>query len=312
MKIGFIGLGRMGFNIVLNLHDKKIGVVAYNRSPEPVREIKKQVAGERASSRASHGTVEAAFSVEELINKLPKRKIVWIMVTAGKPVDLVIDELLLYLKKDDIVIDGGNSFYKDSIRRYKKLKNKKIHFIDIGTSGGLEGARHGACLTIGGDFKVFKKIEWLCKAIATKNGYAYVGKIGAGHFVKMVHNGIEYALLQAYGDGFELLFKGPYKNLDLRKIAETWQNGSIIRSWLAELAEYAFKKDPKLSRIKGIVGGGETGAWAVKTAKEFHVDVPSIKLALNERKKSRRKPSFSGKVIAALRNEFGGHEIVRK
>ena len=299
MKIGFIGLGRMGFNIILNLHSKKFPVVACNRSPEPLKKIKK------------YG-VEAAFSIQELINKLPKQKIIWIMVTAGNPVDSVIDELLPHLNANDIIIDGGNSFYKDSIRRYNKLKNKKIHFLDIGTSGGLKGARHGACLTIGGDFDIFKKIEKICKAVSAKNGYAYVGNAGAGHFVKMVHNGIEYALLQAYGDGFELLFKGPYKNLDLRKIAETWSNGSVIRGWLIELAVDAFKKDKKLKKIEGIVGGGETGQWAVNTAKEFNVPAESIKLALKLRKKSKKHPTFSGKVVAALRNEFGGHGVVRK
>ena len=299
MKIGFIGLGRMGFNVVLNLHSKKFPVVAYNRSKEPVKEIKK------------YG-VEVAFSIQEFINKLPKQKMVWLMVTAGPAVDLVIDELIPYLSPNDIIIDGGNSFYKDSIRRYKKLKNKKIHFVDIGTSGGLKGARCGACLTIGGDKKIFRKIEWLCKAVSAKDGYAYVGNAGAGHFVKMAHNGIEYALLQAYGDGFELLFKGPYKNLDLRKIAETWQNGSVIRSWLLDLAIDAFKKNPKLNKIEGIIGGGETGQRAVNTAKEFGISVESIKLALKLRKKSKKHPSFSGKVVAALRNEFGGHKVVRK
>lgn len=312
MKLGFIGLGKMGFNIVLNLHSKKIDVVAYNRSHEPVKQIKRLVAGERVSKRASHGTVKVAFSVDELIKKLPKQKIIWIMVTAGKPVDAVIMELLPYLKKDDIIIDGGNSFYKDSIKRHKFLKKKKIHFVDIGTSGGLKGARYGACLTIGCDKNIFRKIEPICKAVSAKNGYAYVGNAGAGHFVKMVHNGIEYALLQAYGEGFELLSKGPYKNLNLKKIAETWQNGSVIRSWLVELAADAFKKDPNLSKIEGVIGGGETGQWTVQTAKEFHAKVDSIKLALNERKKSRKAPRFAGKVVAALRNGFGGHGSVKK
>ena len=299
MKIGFIGLGRMGFNIVLNLHSKKIGVVAYNRSPTSARKIKRN-------------GIEVAFSIEELIRKLPNQKIIWIMVTAGKPVDLVIKELLPHLKENDIVIDGGNSFYKDSIRRFNFLSNKKINFVDIGTSGGLAGARYGACLTIGGDEKIFKRIEPICKAVSAKEGYAYVGNAGAGHFVKMVHNGIEYALLQAYGEGFELLLKGTYKNLDLRKISATWKNGSIIRSYLIELAEEAFRKDSKLNNIEGIVGGGETGEWAVKTAKEFNVDVSTIRLALNERKKSKKHPRFAGKVVAALRNEFGGHEVVGK
>ena len=297
MKIGFIGLGRMGFNIVLNLKDKGVNVVANNRSHEPLNKIKKF-------------NIETAYSIQELMSKLPKQKIIWLMVTAGKPVDLVIDELMPYLKPNDIIIDGGNSFYKDSIRRYKKLKQRKIHYLDIGTSGGLGGARHGACLTIGGDFNIFKKLEWLCRAVAMEDGYAYVGNSGSGHFVKMVHNGIEYALLQSYGEGFEMLVKGPYA-LDLRKIAATWNNGSIIRSRILEWAEEAFKKDPKLSRIQGIVGGGETGTWAVKTAKELKVNAGSIKYALEARKKSKKHPRFSGKVVAAIRNEFGGHEVVK-
>lgn len=299
MKIGFIGLGRMGSRMVMNLNDHKINVVAYNKSIEVCRPFSKL-------------GLEVACSIEELASKLPGKKIIWLMVTAGNPVDSVIGHLTPYLKKGDIIIDGGNSFYNDSIRRYNQLKKKKIHFIDIGTSGGLEGARHGACLTIGGDFKVFKKIEWLCKAVATKNGYAYVGNAGAGHFVKMVHNGIEYALLQSYGEGFELLLRGPYKNLDLRKIAAVWKNGSIIRSRILEWAEEAFRKDPRLSKIKGIVGGGETGMWAVKTAKEFKVNAGSIKYALDARKNSKKHPRFAGKVVAAIRNEFGGHEVVRK
>jgi len=299
MKLGFIGLGRMGFNMVLNLKDHKIDAVAYNRHSEPARKIKK------------HG-VEAAFSIEELMKKLPKQKIIWLMVTAGKPVDAVIKELLPYLKQNDIIIDGGNSFYKDSIRRYKFLKNKRIHFLDIGTSGGLSGARYGACLTIGGDKKIFKKIDPICKAVSAKNGYAYVGKAGAGHFVKMVHNGIEYAWLQAAGEGFELLLKGPYKNIDLRKTAKVWKNGSIIQSKIMGWAEGAFRKDQKLSRIDGIVGGGETGQWALKTAREYKVDFETLDLAIKSRKKSQKRPGFAGKVVAALRNEFGGHKAIKR
>jgi 6-phosphogluconate dehydrogenase len=299
MKIGFIGLGRMGFNMVLNLKGHKIGVVAYNRSPEPAKEIKKK-------------GVKVAFSIDELMKKLPKQKIIWIMVTAGNPVDAVIKEILPYLKPDDIIIDGGNSFYKDSIKRYNLLKSKKINFLDIGTSGGLSGARYGACLTIGGDKNIFKKIEKICKAASVKDGYAYIGESGSGHFVKMVHNGIEYAWLQAVGEGFELLSKGQYKNPDFRKIAKVWKNGSIIQSKIMEWAEDAFRKDPKLSKIKGIVGGGETGKWAIDTAAEFGVDAGTIRLALDERKKSQKKPRIAGKVVAALRNEFGGQEFVKK
>jgi 6-phosphogluconate dehydrogenase len=298
MRLGFIGLGKMGFNIVLNLHSKKIKVVAYNRSPEPLAKIRK------------YG-IDTASSIQDLIRKLPMQKIIWIMVTAGKPVDLIIKELLPFLKKGDIIIDGGNSFYKDSVRRHNFLKGKGVYFFDIGTSGGLQGARYGACLTIGGGKAQFKKIENLCKAVSAKNGYAFVGEAGAGHFVKMVHNGIEYALLQAFGDGFELIHAGPYKNLDLKKIAETWRHGSVIRSWLVELAADAFKNDENLSQIEGIVGGGETGKWAMNTAKEFNVPFDSVRLALKLRIKSRKKPGFAGKVIAALRNEFGEHEVVK-
>src|SRR3989344_2525516 len=293
MKIGFIGLGRMGFNMVLNLKDHKIGVIAYNRSPEPIKEIKKK-------------KVEVAFSIGELMKKLPKQKIIWIMVTAGAPVDAVIEEILPYLKPNDIVIDGGNSFYKDSVRRYSYLKSRKINFLDIGTSGGLSGARYGACLTIGGDKNIFKKIEKICKAVSVKDGYAYMGNPGAGHFVKMVHNGIEYAWLQSLGEGFEILYKGPY-NLDFRDVAKAWKNGSIIQSKMMQWAEDAFKKDLKLGRIEGIVGGGETGRWTVDSANEFGVEAGSIKLALEERKKSKSNPRFAGKVVAAIRFEFGGH-----
>ena len=299
MKIGFIGLGKMGYNIVLNLHSKKIKVIAYNRSKEPLDKIKME-------------GVETAYSIKELVGKLAKQKIIWLMVTAGKPVDLVILELLPFLNKGDILIDGGNSFYKDSVRRHGFLKKKGIIFFDIGTSGGLIGARYGACLTIGGDKNHFGKIEPICRAVSAKNGYMFVGDCGAGHFVKMVHNGIEYALLAAYADGFELLYRGHYKNLNLGKIAETWNNGSVIRSWLVKLAAEAFKKNPSLGNIEGVVGGGETGEWAIKTADEFNVPFESVRLALNLRIKSRKNPGFAGKVIAALRNEFGGHEVVKK
>src|SRR3989338_5229113 len=297
-KIGFYGLGRMGFNIVLNLHSKNISVVASNRSAEPIDEIKKH-------------NVDVSYSVEELVKKLPEKKIIWIMVTAGNPVDMVIEKMLPNLKEGDIIIDGGNSFYKDSVRRYNEMKKKKIHFIDCGTSGGLEGARNGACLTIGGDKEVFKKLEWLFSSIATKDGYLYTGSAGSGHFVKMVHNGIEYALLQSYSEGFSILEKSPYA-LDFEKISKVWSHGSVIRSWMTELSERAFKKDAKLSKIEGIIGGGETGRWSLETAKELGVSADMLGRALELRKKSQTNPSFSGKVVAALRNEFGGHEVVKK
>lgn len=298
MKIGFIGLGRMGMNMVYNLKDKGVKVIAYNRSPEPLEVVKKN-------------GVEGVHSIREFVEILPKPRVILIMVTAGKPVDLIIEDLLKHIQKGDIIVDCGNSFYKDSIRRNKELAKKGLHYLDCGTSGGLAGARHGACLTIGGDEKIFRKLEDLFRRMATKDGCAYVGPSGAGHFVKVTHNGIEYALLQAYGEGFEILKKGPYK-LDFEKIAKVWSHGSIIRSYLTELAAEAFRKDPNLERIEGIVGGGETGKWTVDTAKELGANAEIIKTALELRINTRTKPTFAGKVVAALRNEFGGHEIVNK
>jgi 6-phosphogluconate dehydrogenase len=298
MKVGFIGLGRMGLLMLANLVKHKHTVVAFNRSPRPRR------------LAAKKGAIVAS-SYADVAAKLPKPRIIWIMVAAGKPVDAVINQLMPALSKGDIIIDGGNSYYKDSIRRYKKLGKKGIRFLDIGTSGGLEGAEKGACFMAGGDKSAYNKVMPLLKAMATKGGYGYFGSTGAGHFVKMVHNGIEYGMLQAYGEGFEMLEKAPYK-LDLRKAAEVWNNGSVIRSWLIGLAEGAFRKDARLKKIRGIVGGGETGRWTVKTAKELKVPVPVIKAALMMRAQSKKKEVFSGKVVAALRYEFGRHEVVKK
>ena len=298
MKIGFIGLGRMGHNMVLNLLDKKYEVVVHNRSQEPIKEAAKK------------GAIPA-FTIKDLIKNLPKPRIIWIMISAGKPVDDMIKKLLPYLEKNDMLIDGGNSNYIDTIRRYKRLKRLGIHYLDCGTSGGLNGARHGACLTIGGDNKIFRKIEKLFKDLATKDGYLYTGPSGSGHFVKAVHNGMEYVMLEALGEGFDVLNAGPY-NLDYKAIANVWSHGSIIRSFLTGLAIDAFKKDPKLKKIRGIVGGGETGTWVMQYAKKWKVPAPALEAALNMRKLSKKNERFSGKVIAALRNEFGGHTVVRE
>ncbi len=234
------------------------------------------------------------------------------MVPHGTPVDEMIEKLLeAGVTKGDIIIDGGNSFYKDSVRRYELLKEKGINYLDIGTSGGLEGARNGACMMVGGDAKIYKKVEPILKLAAMGNGVAYFGQAGAGHFVKMVHNGVEYGMLQAIGEGFELLEKGPYK-LDLHKVAYNWIHGSVVRGWLMELLERALKADPDLSNIEGVVGGGSTGEWTVATAKELGVETPVIENSLEARIKSLEKPTFSGKVVATLRNQFGGHEVKRR
>ncbi|MBI2139764.1 decarboxylating 6-phosphogluconate dehydrogenase [Candidatus Woesearchaeota archaeon] len=298
MKTGFIGLGRMGKNIVLHLLEQRYEVVAFNRSPEPVKEVEKE------------GAI-GAYSLEEFVGRLPKKKIIILMVTAGKPVDEMIEKLVPLLSSGDIIIDGGNSFFEDSVRRYNLLKKKGIHFIDMGTSGGLTGARNGACLTIGGDEKVFLELEPLFRDIAVKDGYAYAGPSGAGHFVKMVHNGIEYVMLEGYGEGFDVLKHGPYK-LDFEKISKVWSNGSVIRSWLTELAAEAFKKDPNLKNWSGKVGGGETGRWALATAEKFKADFALLEMSIKKREKSLRKQSFGSKLISAIRNEFGGHEEPKK
>ena len=296
MKLGFIGLGRMGSNMVLHLLEGGHEVVVYNRSPEPAIALQKRGAG-RAESPA------------ELCAKLGTGKVVWLMVSAGKPVDEVISSLLPHLSRGDILIDGGNSNYLDSVRRHAQLKGKGIGFLDVGTSGGLEGARNGACLTIGGEPALFRKLEPLFRSLAIKNGYLYAGRSGAGHYVKTVHNGMEYVMLQALGEGFETLEKSPYKP-DLEKVAYVWSHGSVVRSWLLELAGRAFGKDAHLRKIEGVVGGGETGRWAIAQARRAGARVPAMELALRERGRSARKPSFSGKVIAAVRNEFGGHQTV--
>ncbi len=298
MHVGMIGLGRMGKHIALHLLEQGVQVVGFNRTAEVTKTL------------VPDGLIPA-YTLAELCQKLPTPRIILMMVPAGAPVDEVIEGMLPHLSKKDIVVDAGNSHYADSKRRYVALKKKGIHFLDCGTSGGLEGARHGACLTIGGDEEAFTQAEPVFSRIAMPQGCLYCGESGAGHYVKMVHNGIEYALLQSYAEGFALLEKAPYP-FDLEKIAGTWSKGSVIRSWITELAQRAFSKDARLSGIRGIVGGGETGRWTVEEAHERNVEVPTIELALKKREASQKKETFAGKVVAALRNEFGGHEVVKK
>ena len=293
MKVGIIGLGRMGHALALNMLDHKISVVAHNRSPDKVDALVK-------------GGASGAYSVKELVSKLDAPRVVLLMVPAGKPVDEMVDQLSRLLEKDDTIIDGGNSFYKDGQRRYAALKKKGIHYLDQGTSGGISGARNGACLMIGGDKAIFERYEKLFKAVATKDGYGYMGSSGAGHFVKMVHNGIEYCVLEAFGEGFETLSKENF-DLDYEKISKVWSNGSVIRSWISELAQEAFAKDPQLTTWSGKIGGGETGSWSLQVAQELGVDFKLLAYSLQKRKESMKKPSFGTKVVAALRNGFGGH-----
>lgn len=293
MEIGLIGLGKMGYNLALNMRDHGHKVVAYNRTVEKVKEAEKD------------GLV-GAYSIEELVQKLSGRRVIWLMVPAGKTVDDMIDTLVPLLNKHDIIIDGGNSFYKDTLRRYQELKAKEIDFIDIGTSGGTSGARNGACTMIGAEDEVFKVIEGLVKDISVENGYLHTGRNGSGHFVKMVHNGVEYGMMQAIGEGFEILEKSQF-DLDMEKVAKVWNNGSVIRSWLMELAQSAFSKDAKLDAIKGIMYSSGEGLWTVMEALELKVPAPVIAESLMMRYRSEQEDTFTGKVVAALRNEFGGH-----
>ena len=310
MKIGFIGLGRMGHAMVLRLIERGVDVVAYNRTQQRTDELSSEIKNLKFKIK-NEGKLYNAYDIASLIAQLAPPRIIWLMVPHGHPVDEMIYALMSAgISKNDIVIDGGNSFYKDTVRRYKELQERGIHYIDAGTSGGLEGARNGACIMVGGDEKVVKKLSPLLNAAAMKDGWAYFGPSGAGHFVKMVHNGVEYGMLQAIGEGFEMLAKSPY-NLDLHKVAFNWAHGSVVRGWLMELAVRALSNDPRLEKIEGVVGGGETGEWTVATARELLTATPVMDASLQARKDSQKKPTFAGKIVAALRNQFGGHPIER-
>jgi 6-phosphogluconate dehydrogenase len=296
MKIGFVGLGKMGMNMVERLLGDGHEIIAYARTAATV---------EKAESKGATG----AASLNDLVDKLRSPKIIWLMVPSGKATEDTMRTCAARMNEGDILIDGGNSNFRDTIRRAGELRNKKISLLDVGTSGGIWGLKEGYCMMVGGDRTVFEKVEPLLKSLAPENGYAYMGPGGAGHFVKMVHNGIEYALLQGYAEGFEILKSRKEFDLDLHKIAGLWNHGSVIRSWLLELAEIAFKKDPALESIRGYVEDSGEGRWTVAEAVEGDVPAPVITLSLLERFRSRQDESFSAKVIAALRNEFGGHAV---
>lgn len=296
--IGFVGLGRMGNNMVLNLLDKKKKVVAYNRSPEKVKKI------------AKRGAIPS-YSIEEMFSKLgDKNRIIWLMVPAGKPVDEILNEMRDFLKRGDIIIDGGNSYYKDSINRAKMLEKKGVYFLDVGTSGGISGARHGACMMVGGNKKSFEKIEPYVKAMCVKEGYGYMGKSGAGHFVKMVHNGIEYGMMGSIAEGIQTIenYSGEL-GVNLNEVVKVYSHGSIIESRLMSWLEEAWKEDPKLKKILGSVPIGETEKEMKKLEGHGKSSTKILKQARKMRVISRRKGSLSGKIISAMRNKFGGHKV---
>ncbi len=294
MQIGFVGLGKMGLNMVRRLlKDGEHELVVFNKDKAPVdKALKYGAAGAR--------------SLKGMVSKLQGPRTIWLMIPAGKPVDGTIEKLIPLLSKGDCIIDGGNSNYKDSVRRAKALAALGIDFLDAGTSGGVWGLTEGYCLMVGGKSRAFKRCESVFKTLAPENGYEYMGGPGAGHYVKMVHNGIEYGLMQAYAEGFSLLEASEY-NLDLEKISRVWNHGSVVRSWLLELAELAFEKDGTLEGIKPYVADSGEGRWTVMDGLEKDVSIPVITLSLLYRLRSREVNPFAARLLAALRDEFGGH-----
>ncbi|MFP7733704.1 phosphogluconate dehydrogenase (NAD(+)-dependent, decarboxylating) [Priestia aryabhattai] len=298
MKLGMIGLGKMGANLVLNLLDHNHSVVAFDVNNEAVQKVSEKGA-------------EGASSIKELVSKLEKPRIAWVMVPAGELTEKVISELQELLEEGDMIIEGGNSKYKDSVRRAAASAEKGIHYFDVGTSGGMEGARNGACMMIGGDKEAFATIEPIFRDINVDNGYLYSGAAGSGHFLKMVHNGIEYGMMQAIAEGFDVLEKSEF-DYDYEAVARVWNNGSVIRSWLIELMERAFSKDAKLDSIRGVMHSSGEGKWTVESALDLQVPTPVIALSLMMRYRSLEDDTFTGKVVAALRNEFGGHAVEKQ
>jgi 6-phosphogluconate dehydrogenase len=296
MRLAMIGLGRMGGNMSERLVRGGHEVVVFDRKPPTVQHY------------VSLGAI-ATTSLTDLTAKLESPRIVWIMVPAGKPVDETIASILPGLSKGDVIIDGGNSNFHDTMRRAAELRMKGIHFVDSGTSGGIWGLANGYCLMIGASPEAFKLCEPIFETLAPPDGYAHMGPPGAGHYVKMIHNGIEYGMLQAYAEGYEILHASKEFKLDLHKIAAVWNHGSVVRSWLNELAESAFEKDIDLSDLRGYVEDSGEGRWTVQEAIDLDVPAPVITLSLLTRLRSRQTDSFSAKVIAALRNEFGGHAV---
>lgn len=300
MELGFIGLGRMGLNMVTRLvASGGHRVIAFNKGKESLKKA------------ASFGAVPAE-SIEDLVKLLKPPRAVWLMVPAGPVVDELIDRLTPLLSPDDAIIDGGNSMYKESARRGLALSKKGINFLDCGTSGGIWGLKLGYCMMVGGEKRIFKRLEPIFKTLAPENGYAYMGESGAGHYVKMIHNGIEYGMLQAYGEGFALMNASEYK-LNLGEIAALWNKGSVVRSWLLELAEDVYKENKNLDAVKAYVEDSGEGRWTVLDGLDKDVPCPVITLSLMQRFESRLGGnSYSAKLIAALRGAFGGHKITVK
>lgn len=298
MEIGMIGLGKMGLNLAHNIAEHGFKVKAFDISEKAVHQLK------------GIDNVFGFTELAELVHHLKKPRVLWLMVPAGRPTDETIKRLLNMLDQGDIVLDGGNSKYTDSIENYKLFQQIGVSFMDVGTSGGMKGARDGACLMVGGKKETFDYVAPLFKAITVPDGYLYTGKPGSGHFLKMVHNGIEYGMMESLAEGFEVLDKSQF-DFDNKAVAKVWSHGSVIRGWLVELLEDAFSKDTDLEHISGVMESSGEGQWTVETAIDLKASTPVIALALIMRYRSLEKDSFTGKVVAALRNEFGGHPVVK-
>jgi 6-phosphogluconate dehydrogenase len=299
MKIGLIGLGKMGGNMLKRLKNDNHEIVAFDLNKDNV------------TKAVDDGGI-GAESIEDLVSKLEKPRNVWVMVPHGKPTDETIDKLLNILEKDDLIIDGGNSHYTETIKNSEKCKEKGVHFVDAGVSGGVWGLKIGYNLMVGGNEKSVKRVEPIFISLAPENGYAHVGKNGAGHFVKMIHNALEYVMLQGIGEAFECMFRSDFK-IDLQKVANLWNNGAVVRSWLLELASDAFKEEGNsLEKIAPYVDDSGTARWTSEFAIQNAIPVPTITLSLYERFASRQDEAFSAKVIAALRNQFGGHAVKKE
>lgn len=298
MKLKMVGLGKMGLNLALNMKEHSVDVEGFD-------------VNEEARKKAESENIKTYASLEDVASK-DEKNVIWVMLPAGKITNSVLNQLVELCNANDIVIDGGNSDHRDSLKTAHLMEEKGIYFFDIGTSGGVYGARHGASFMCGGDPDVFKKeLQEMLESIATTNGCLYTGKTGSGHYLKMIHNAMLYGYMQTLGEGFELLEKSEF-DYDLQNVADSLSKSSVIRGWLLELAADAFKKDPDLSKIKGVVGASKTTGWTIESACELGVPIPVISTSLMMRLRSKQNDSFSAKVIASLRDEVGGHKAQSK
>ena len=298
MQLGFVGLGKMGLNMVMRLIGKGHQIVAYDRSAE-------------ALAHAEAASARGASSLDALVAALTPPRAVWVMVPPGAPTESTVGELGELLSLDDVVIDGGNTDYHDDVRRAQTLSARRIHYIDAGTSGGIWGLKEGYCLMVGGDAAVCRRLEPIFLTLAPEKGYLRVGDHGAGHYVKMIHNGVEYGLMQSYAEAFELMHASPYK-IDLASVASLWMHGSVVRSWLLELTARALEHDSDLSGVEGYVEDSGEGRWTLHEAIDLGVPMPVIAAALFTRYRSREYNPFSERLLAALRNQFGGHAVRKR